>query len=106
MILLATLWTMMTLDTLSVGEIKYQYKGEPFPYDSGVAISDRQFTFIQKQSKIKEVKSVIRAALERPPVVQVQYVDRIVEKKPHWTKRALGILGGVAIGIIASCAVK
>lgn len=106
MILLATLCSMMTFDTLTVGEMTYQYKGELFPYDSGVSISDRQFTHLYKQNKLKETKSIVRVALDRPPVVQVQYVDRIVEKKPHWTNKVLTVLSGVAVGVVIALTVK
>lgn len=93
-------------DSLGVGEFRLMYKNEPVPYDSAVVVSYRQYVYTERQRKLSSAQSVIKVALERPSVVQIKYVDRIVEKKPHWLRTAGVIVTSVAIGLTVGLSVK
>ncbi|MCE7039254.1 hypothetical protein [Dyadobacter sp. CY312] len=49
------------------GEVTYHYRNEPFPYDSGVAISDRQYQFILFMQGINKAK--MEAKVVPPKIV-------------------------------------
>lgn len=88
------------VDTLK--EFKYQYKGEPFPYDSGVSTSDRQYTFMFNQFLLADMKAGIKESLK--PVPKIVYVDKPVRMKGDGNKIVwllIGLAGTALIGGVA-----
>lgn len=83
----------------SLREFQYMHKGELFLFDSGVAISDRQYQFFYRNQAYKEIKSTVSTAINNPP--KVIYVDRPVRNKGDGNKLAWGG-GGVAVGTLLS----
>jgi len=80
-----------------IGEIKYQYKSEAFPYDSGVAISERQYQFILRNQTYNEITE--KTTLP-PPKIIIQ--EREVRKKGDGNKVIwfiVGLIPGVIIGL-------
>jgi len=77
-----------------VGEIKYQYKSEAFPYDSGVAISERQYQFILRNQTYNEITE--KTTLP-PPKIIIQ--EKEVRKKGDGNK-IIWFLSGATIGVL------
>jgi len=94
-LLLSVVAQAMPTDTLP--EIRYLYKGEPFPFDSGVVMSDRQYQFIYRNDRYKDIKSTVSNAILQPP--KVTFVDREVRKKGDGNKVTYFSAGGGA-GVI------
>ena len=87
-------------DTLQ--EFRYMYKGELYPFDSGVAISDQQYQFFYRNQAYKEIKSTVTTAINNPP--RVIYVDRPVRNKGDGNKltwSVIGIVSGIIISLVA-----
>lgn len=81
-------------DTLR--EFRYMYKGELYPFDSGVAISDQQYQFFYRNQAYKEIKSTVSTAINNPP--KVIYIDREVPKKGEGNK-----IKWFGIGAVSGC---
>lgn len=82
----------------SLKEFRYQYKGQPFPYDSGVSISDRQYVYLFKMSIYNQIENRTDEALK--PVPRIVYVNKEVRKKGDGNKWIWGG-GGTLLGLIA-----
>lgn len=82
----------------SLSNFAYLYKGEPMPFDSGVAVSDRQYQYLFKLSLISRIENGVNDILT--PVPRTVYVDKIVRKKGDGNKGiwfAIGAAGGSLI---------
>lgn len=98
-ILLTALILLFGIEVLAqdVGEIKYQYKNELYPYDSGVSISDRQYQFIIRNQVYNVIhdKTVIP-----PPKIVIQ--EKEVRKKGDGNRviwSVIGVVIGVVLGV-------
>lgn len=72
------------------------FKGEPMPYDSGVAVDYIQYQFIARQDIFSALQGRLGNALK--PVPKIVYVDKIVRKKGDG-KKSTWFLGGAGAGI-------
>lgn len=102
LLLLAPLCSSQDLDSLR--EFSYQYKGQPFPFDSGMSISDRQYNFIFRQGAFTELGAQMKNAIKVVP--KTIYVDVPVRKKGDGNKVIWTILGGVAGAALGIAGVK
>lgn len=75
------------------GEITYQFKKQPFPYDSGVAISDRQYQFILSIQGLDKIQEKVTVP---PPQIVIRMVE--VKKKGDGNKLLWG--GGGVVSMI------
>lgn len=81
---------LLFLSTVSYSqEFKYQRKGEPFPFDSGVSISHRQYVFIQQQQVIRDLTIKTDVAIKKEPALQVKIVEVPVERKKEWHEKTV-----------------
>lgn len=83
----------------SLSQFKYLYKDERFPFDSGVAISDKQYSFLLRQSIYNKLDSRLENALK--PVPKIVYETKEVRKKGDGNKVAWFLSGTVA-GVIVT----
>lgn len=79
----------------SLAHYAYLEKGEPFPFDSGVAISYVQYQVLFRNSLIERILTGTKEVLQ--PVPRTVYVEKEVRKKGDGNKVAWG-LGGVGLG--------
>ncbi len=87
----------------SLKNIKYLYKDQPMPFDSGVAMSEKQYMYFFKQNMYSGLKTGMDQALT--PVPKVVYITTEVKKKKKgggfwWF--LLGTLPGAAGGYFLS----
>lgn len=87
----------------SLKEFRYQYKGQPFPYDSGVSVSDRQYTYLFKMSIYNQIEQRAEDALK--PVPRIVYETKVVRKKGDGNKWLWGG-GGTLVGLIFGFVIK
>lgn len=93
--------TEMPVDTLS--EIEYLYQGEPMPFPSGVAMSDKQYTFFLK-SRIHEKRvTQIKKVLTPPKIV---YEVKEVRKKGDGNRIVWAAIGALPTLILAVVLLK
>jgi|GEM_PF-4844448 len=83
----------------SLSQFKYLYKEQKFPFDSGVAISDAQYSFLLRQSIYTKLDHRIDNALK--PVPKIVYETKEVRKKGDGNK-VVWFLSGTAAGVIVS----
>lgn len=89
--------TIQDQDTLS--EFRYLYKNEPFPFDSGVGISDRQYSYSMRQREFSAIN--IEGTLKPTKVVVVR--EKIPAKK--WPIIVLDV-AVLAVGIFFGTQIK
>lgn len=79
----------------SLSNFAYLRKGDPMPFDSGVAISERQYQHIFKMALIGRIESGTDKILT--PVPRTVYVDREIRKEGDGNKvtwSSIGAAGG------------
>lgn len=81
----------------SLKEFRYLYKGEMMPFDSGVAMSERQYSFLLKQSIYVKLEEQTTSAINKVP--EVVFVNKEVRRKGDGNKGAWG-LGGALLGLV------
>lgn len=82
-------------DTLK--EFRFLRKGEPMPFDSGIAVSYRQYVFLEISSIQDKAEQNTDSGLKALP--EVVYVKTEVRRKGDGNKLTWSTLGGLA-GII------
>jgi hypothetical protein len=83
----------------SLSQFRYLYKGEPMPFDSGVAVSHAQYVYLFTQSIFTGLDAKYQNA--EKPVPKIVYVDREKRRKGDgkiWVWLLAGLAGGVAAG--------
>ena len=83
----------------SLKQFKYLYFGEPMPFDSGVAISDKQYSYLLKQSIYRDLDSRVSSALK--PVPKIVYETKEIRKKGDGNK-LVWFLSGTTAGIVVT----
>ena len=86
-------------DTLPspVGEVVFRVKNEPMPYDSGFAVSYRQFSLWYYRGDIEH--SVIRSTPPETIDVYIRPSEQKGMNKAFGVLAGLGVLIGLAIGL-------
>ena len=90
------------IDTLKK-EIQYLYRGNFFPYDSGVAISDQQYQFLIRSYAIKSIQNTINYGTEKAP--KIVYVNTPVRNKGD-SNKIVWFFTGTAAGIAICALIK
>ena len=82
----------------SIPGFRYLYKGEAFPYDSGVAISDVRYREIVKKQQLVVIENRIQAAIPeiRERVVYIELPPPTVKNRNR--KRNIAFLTGLVVG--------
>jgi len=95
--ILTPLWVFSQDSTGVKKEIIYQTLGQPFPFETGVSISEAQYNFFFRTYALKGIQNTVNSGIEKAP--KVVYVDKIVHDKKEGNK-VVYFLTGTTAGII------